>query len=629
MDNRDQDRVRGFSRRALLLGAGQLGIFGALAARLYYLQVIQAQRYATLAEENRINLRLLPPARGRIFDRFGTLLAANQLNYRALITAEDTPDLGRTLDQLAQLIHISDSDRTRILREIRQRRGFVPITVREFLSWDEVARIEVNSLTLPGIDIEVGDRRDYPLGAAGAHVLGYVAAVSPQDLTGDPLLELPGFRIGKSGVEREFELPLRGRAGASQLEVNSVGRVIRELDRRTGEPGRDVVLTIDAELQRFAAQRLGEASGAIVVLDVMGGEVLALVSEPAFEPNAFVAGIDPAYWRELTRNEYKPLNNKAIGGEFAPGSTFKMMVAMAALEAGIIDPDTTFFCKGKVILGDAEFNCWRKGGHGPVSVVRGIRESCDVFFYETARRVGVDRIAEMARRFGLGARVGIDMPGERPGLIPTAAWKKATLKEPWTLGESLVAGIGQGYISVTPLQLAVMTARLANGGHAVVPHIARDLADERALKARGANPPPKLGVADKHLAVIAQAMAEVTQHRSGTAYRSRITEAGKEMAGKTGTSQVRRITKRERETGVIANDKLEWKLRDHAVFVGFAPVAAPRYAIAVLLEHGGGGASMAAPIAKDVLLKCLERDPLAHPPGAAVATAAPASRGQG
>ncbi|MSO71825.1 MAG: penicillin-binding protein 2 [Alphaproteobacteria bacterium] len=629
MDNRDQDRIRDFSRRTLLMGAGQVGLFGALAARLYHLQVIHGQRYTTLAEENRINLRLLPPSRGRIFDRFGTLIATNQLNYRVLFTAEVSPDLGRTLDRLAQLIPLSEGDRARILREVKQRSGFVPITVREFLSWDEVARIEVNSLLLPGISIEVGERRDYPLGSDAAHVLGYVAAVSPQDLTGDPLLELPGFRIGKSGIERQFDLPMRGRAGASQLEVNSVGRVIRELERREGQPGRELVLTVDAELQRFAAKRLGEDSGAVVVIDVAKGEILALASQPAFEPNSFVSGIEASYWRELTRNERKPLNNKAIGGEFAPGSTFKMVVAMAALEAGIIDPDTTFFCKGKVTLGDAEFNCWRKGGHGPVSVVRGLRESCDVFFYVTAKRVGVDRIAEMARRLGFGDRVGIDMPGERPGLIPTMAWKKATQKESWALGETLIAGIGQGYITVTPLQLAVMAARLANGGHAIVPHICRDQADERTLKDREAVLPPKIGFTEKNLAVVLQGMAEVMQHRSGTAYRSRIAEVGKEMAGKTGTSQVRRITRSERATGVIANDKLEWHLRDHAVFVGFAPIAAPRYAIAVLVEHGGGGSTTAAPIAKDVMLKCLERDPIAHAPSAALATTTSTPRTEG
>ncbi|MBM3559279.1 MAG: penicillin-binding protein 2, partial [Alphaproteobacteria bacterium] len=337
MQRRDNDRQRLFTRRAALLAGGQFLLLGGLAARMYQLQVIESRKYQTLAEENRINLRLLTPSRGRILDRFGVPLAVNQRNYRVVVTAENTPDVDDTLQRLARLVPLSEDDQTRILREVRRKRKFVPVMVREYLSWDEVARVEVNAPDLPGVSIEVDERRAYPSGAQLAHVLGYVAAVAQEDMDGDPLLELPGFRIGRNGIERQFDPALRGRAGASQLEVNALGRVIRELDRRDGEPGQDVVLTLDAALQRTAMARLGEEAGAVVVMEAATGAVLTLASTPAYDPNAFVQGLAPAEWSALAADERAPLRNKAVAGEFAPGSTFKMVVALAALEAGVVD----------------------------------------------------------------------------------------------------------------------------------------------------------------------------------------------------------------------------------------------------------------------------------------------------
>ncbi len=622
MHRRDNDLQRHFTRRALVLGGGQAALMGVLAARMYYLQVVEADRYALLADENRINMRLLQPSRGTIVDRFGVPLAINRQNYRVLITSENTPDIEQTLNRLAHIIPISDDERARILRDTHKRRNFVPVTIREFLDWEEVAKIEVNAPDLPGISIDVGQRRFYPDSVTVAHVLGYVASVSPDDINGDPLLETPGFRIGRSGLEKKYDLALRGRAGASQVEVNALGRVIRELERKEGQSGQELVLTLDVELQRFAAERLGEESGAVVLIDVETGALLTLVSNPSFDPNNFTEGLSTAQWQALVNNERAPLRNKAIAGEFSPGSTFKMVVALAALEAGVLDTETTFFCNGKLRLGDGLFHCWKREGHGKVHLTRGIRESCDVYFYEVSRRVGIERIGDMARRLGLGANFDIDLPGERPGLIPTPAWKQAVIGEPWVTGETLVSGIGQGFVLTTPLQLAVMVARIANGKKALQPHLTRDRAVDATLIARTTDDLPDLGINARHLDIVRQGMIEVTTHERGTARRSRIGEEGMEMAGKTGTAQVRRITRRERAVRVLKNEELPWKARDHALFVAYAPLEKPRYAVAVVVEHGGSGSKVAAPIARDVLREAQLRDPAAFAPGTTTASRA-------
>lgn len=619
MNSRDTDRQRFFTRRAALLAGGQLGLLTALVGRMYYLQVVESERYQTLAEENRINMGLLSPSRGRILDRFGVPVAVNQQNYRVLIKSENTPDVPAVLDRLAMIIPIDADEKARILKEIRRKKKFVPVTVREFLEWEDVARLEVNAPDLPGVTIDVGERRFYPNGFAAAHILGYVGAPRREDLTGDPLLELPGFRIGRSGIERAFDKPLRGSAGASQLEVNAVGRVIRELDRQEGDAGRDVVLTMDMDLQRTSMRRLGEESGAVVVMDVETGGVIVQASTPSFDPNAFTEGLSDAQWRSLADNERAPLRNKAIAGEYAPGSTFKMIVALAALEEGVVSANSSFFCSGHIEVGDGKFHCWRREGHGHVDLSRGIAESCDIYFYEIAQKVGIDKISKMATRFGLGTNLGLDVPGERSGLIPTKAWKRAVIGQPWVLGETLVAGIGQGFVLTTPLQLATMTARMVNGGKPVLPHLARDVVTRGELVQRQAETYTPIGVNPRHLKLVMDAMTKVTQDPSGTAFAARIQQPGMSMAGKTGTVQVRRISQRERDDGVIKNRDLEWKYRDHALFVGYGPIEKPRYAIAVVVEHGGGGSAVAAPIARDVMTATLDRDPARLAPGADVA----------
>jgi penicillin-binding protein 2 len=597
---RDADREKSFARRSVVLASGKLLLFGALAGRLYQLQVLESSRYQTLAEDNRINLQLLAPPRGRILDRTGRPLAVNELSYRVLLVAEQAGNVDAVLDTLDHILELDDGERQRILREIGRRRRFLPVTVRDNLTWEEVVRIEVNAPELPGVSIDETQSRRYPHGDTCAHVVGYVAAVSEGEDAEDPLLQLPDFRIGKGGIEKAYDRQLRGRGGRSEVEVNAYGRIIRELARREGRPGADVVSTIDLDLQRRALDLLQGESGAIVLMDVHSGEVLALASNPTFDPNPFARGLTAEEWRALVASPRKPLTNKAIAGQYAPGSTFKMAVALAGLERGVITPATRVSCGGSVGLGNARFHCWKRGGHGSVNLHQALVQSCDVYFYEVASRVGVDRISAVAHKLGLGRTLDLDVPGERIGLLPTRDWKLAAVGEPWQAGETLITGIGQGYVLATPLQLAVMTARLVNGGLEVMPRLARSPADHGVGGA--ADRPRDLGFSAKHLKLVVAGMIDVVNSRGGTARAVAIRERGLEMGGKTGTSQVRRISRAERAAGVTKNEQLPWHRRDHALFVGFAPTHAPRYAVAVIIEHGGGGSKAAAPRARDMLL---------------------------
>jgi penicillin-binding protein 2 len=585
-----------------MLAGGKALVLGVLGGRLYYLQSVEAGRYVTLAEDNRINIRLLPPPRGRILDRTGRPLAANRLEYRVVVVAEQAQDVPATLQALGEIVPIDDDTWRRVLKEVKWKRKFVPVMVLEDLTWEDVARIEVKAFDLPGISIEEGLRRDYPVTEALSHVLGYVAPIAPGDPTDDPMLQLPDFRIGKAGVEKVYDLPLRGAGGQSQVEVNAVGRIIRELDRKEGKPGADLELSIDLDLQQLAYDRFGDESGAAVLMDVLTGEILAMVSAPGFDPNAFSRGLTPDEWRTLITNPRGPLGNKAVVGQYAPGSTFKVAVALAGLEKGVITPGSAVGCPGATRLGSAVFHCWRRGGHGTLRLRDGISQSCDCYFYEVARRTGVDAIADMGRRLGLGRPVGIDLPTERPGLLPSREWKQAAMGSSWQMGETLITGIGQGYVLSTPLQLAVMTARIANGIDAVVPRLVRDKGLWQGVRPPSPVATQRLDIDADHLRVVRDGMIGVVNGPRGTARAAAIRERGREMAGKTGTSQVRRISRAERAGGVRRNEDLPWEQRDHALFIGYAPIDAPRLAVAVIVEHGGGGSKVAAPIARDILI---------------------------
>ncbi len=473
---RDTDRYDSFTRRTIIVTAGGGLLMSGLLARMYQIQVLEEEKYATLADKNRVSVQLVPPLRGKIFDRFGIELAKNRKNFRVLIIPAQTQDMNEALDSLSQYIEISDAKREKILRTAKRQSKFSPITVVQNMEWDKFARINIFGPSLSGIQPDAADTREYPYGPLFSHVLGYVAAVNEQEAKSDPVLMLPDFRIGRAGVEASSELNLRGEAGNISQEVNAYGRVIRELDREEQKPGKDLVLTIDTDLQQYAMERLSEVdSGAAVLMDIQNGDILSLVSAPGFDPNDFNVGLSQETWDALNNDEFKPLFDKAVKGEYPPGSTFKMVVALAALEAKVISPNEWISCYGVVRLGNGRFHCWKRGGHGAVNMRNAIKKSCDVYFYEIAKRVGINAIEDMARRFGLGQTYDFGIPNEADGLVPSEGWKIANFGEKWQQGETLIAGIGQGYLLATPLQLAVMAARLANGKDQVRPRIVRSI----------------------------------------------------------------------------------------------------------------------------------------------------------
>ena len=600
--NRDNDKGKVLIRRSLIMALIKFLLLMVIIARLYYLQVYQADRYKTLADENRISTRLLVPPRGIIFDRNGVTIASNQQNFQALIVAEQAPNVQETLDAFKKIMPLSEAEEERIKKDLKRNRSFVPIKIRDNLSWEEVSRIQLNAPDLPGIVIDEGLTRYYPFGAGMAHILGYVSSVSDKDVKDDPLLEVPGFKIGKSGIEKYLEKALRGESGNLKLEVNAYGRIMKEIERVDGIPGKDVQLTIDSRLQQKAFEMFGEESGAAVLLDVHTGEILAFVSAPSFDPNMMTQGLSTEDWNALLHNERNPLTDKAISGQYSPGSTFKMIVALAALEAGVIKPETRTYCAGKMFLGNHAFHCWKKEGHGHLNVVEALQHSCDIFFYETAQKLGIEKIADMARRFGLGSKINIGLENEKAGLIPDKEWKLRRFGEPWQQGESLISGIGQGYILTTPLQLATMTARLVNGGYEIKPTFLK-VSDGEKSKIR------KIDVSPTNLELIKEGMYAVVNKPGGTAWRSQFDYHGQRMGGKTGTTQVRRITMKERSEGIKKESELPWRLRNHALFVGYAPHDNPKYAVAVLVEHGGGGSSVAAPLAGKILREAVMLDP--------------------
>ncbi|QBF30259.1 penicillin-binding protein 2 [Thalassococcus sp. S3] len=592
------------TRRAVLLGGAKAAFIGALGLRMQYLQVDQADQFRLLAEENRINIRLIPPARGDIFDRNGKIIAQNTPSYRIVVVREDAGDVDGVIARLSQLVELDDEDLNRAVTEMRRSPPFLPVTVADQVSWRDVSTVAVNAPALPGVAPEVGLTRVYPRGQDFAHVIGYVGPVSDYDLSQiedpDQLLRIPRFQIGKVGLEAKKEDSLRGKAGTKRVEVNASGRVMRELDRRPGQAGSDVQLTIDADLQNYVQSRLGNESASAVIMDCDSGDLLAIASSPSFDPNLFVRGISVADYRALTEDKYRPLANKTVQGTYPPGSTFKMITAMAALEDGLIGPDETVWCPGFLEVAGRRFHCWKRAGHGHVDLQNSLKQSCDVYYYDLALKVGQDKISAMAQRFGLGIRHELPMSAIARGLAPDRAWKKRIHGEDWLIGDTANASIGQGFMLASPLQLAVMTARLATS-RSVSPRLVKSI--DGVEEPSGAGEP--LGMNENNLRKMRRAMYAVSNDRRGTAYSSRIIEDAFRMAGKTGTSQVRNITAAERRAGVIRNEDLPWERRDHALFVNFAPYENPKYAVSVVVEHGGGGSKAAAPIARDITLQAL------------------------
>ncbi len=592
------------TRRGLIVAAAQVGFVGLLGARMRYMQVEQADEFRLLADENRINIRLIPPARGQLFDRNGAVIAENEPSYRITMVREDAGDVNTVIARLSILVELDDDELNRALTEMKRSAPFLPVTIADRITWEELSRVAANAPALPGVTPEVGLSRRYPLGSSFAHVAGYVGPVSQRDLDRiedpDQLLRIPRFQIGKVGVEAKYEDMLRGKAGAKRVEVNSIGRVMRELDRREGQSGANVQLTVDHKLQNYVQARLGEESASVVVMDLKRGDLLAIASSPTYDPNKFVRGISVADYSFLRDNDHRPLASKTVQDAYPPGSTFKMVTALAALEAGVVTAEDTVHCPGYLEVSDRKFHCWKRAGHGHMDLELSLRESCDVYYYDLALKVGIENISAMARQLGLGERHDIPMSAVTSGLAPTKEWKLRTRGKEWVIGDTVNASIGQGFVLSSPLQLAVMTARIATG-KSISPRLINTVDGISQPSGMGAD----LDINENNLRKIRKAMFAVSNNRRGTAYGSRIIEDAFRMAGKTGTSQVRNISTAERARGVTRNADLPWERRDHALFVNFAPYDNPEIAVAVVVEHGGGGSTAAAPIARDVTLQAL------------------------
>ena len=641
---KERDFRRSISRRGAIIGIGQLLLTGFLGGRLYQLQVTQSRRYKRLSDKNQFDLRVVAPPRGRIYDNKMRLIAGNAESFQLRMTPMHVNDMVGTLRSLSKVIDLPESVQNSVLKTAKKEPSFRELIVRRNLTQRELARLAIRSAYFPGVSFEKSLRRIYPQGALTCHITGYVSPISRDEIERDgSLQQMPDLSTGKIGVEYAQEPSLRGMPGYERIEVNARGRPIRVLRDTDPRAGNDLQLSIDIGVQLHASKLLRQGrseivsfaekdvqaglasnpelvahitsgddlilrdskgrltppeSGAAIVMDIHTGNVVSLVSTPMYDPNIFTEKLLTRDWRRLNNHPRRPLLNRSTSGMYAPGSTFKMVVGLAALEAGIISEKSSFFCKGDMELGNATFHCWRKGGHGRMNITSALEQSCDVYFYEVALKTGIKRIRNMALRLGLGDVTGLDIPGEKSGIIPSHEWKLSTHGKVWTPGETVVAAIGQGYVLATPLQLAVMTARLANGKYAVNPSLVMHDPDNMPVF-------EPLNISESVLSVIRKGMLAVTGGSLGTARNYALSKQYGGMAGKTGTVQVKRITKQQREDGITKNIDRPWKERDHALFVGYAPINAPKYAISVVVEHGGSGSSMAAPIARDIMAKTI------------------------
>ncbi|HEU5286633.1 MAG TPA: penicillin-binding protein 2, partial [Sphingomicrobium sp.] len=580
----------------LLAGGAQAAVGAILIGRLGWLSVAENERYQLMSESNRVQLIIVPPRRGWIIDRHGKPIAINRSDFRVDLIPEQLGDVEQTLTTLTELLDLNVDDVDRILKELKAARGYQPVQVAENVPYENYAAVTVRLPELPGVQPMRGFSRYYPDGPAVGHLVGYVGAASAKEYEKEknPLLITPGFKIGKEGLEETLEKNLRGTPGGQRVELTARGKLVRELTPKPDRSGATVPLAIDSDLQEFAARRLGEESGSVVVLDCLTGDVLALVSMPAYDPNSFSDGIGRTEWKMLSEDPRRPLLNKVLNALYPPGSTIKPMGALALLQHGV-EPQERIFCPGGYRLGNRFFRCL--GRHGSVDMRRAIAKSCNTYFYAMGHRIGYDRIAPMAKRLGLGQKFDLPVVSQSYGTVPDSEWKERRYKQnkrlierpDWTASDTLNASIGQGFLIINPMQLAVMGGRIASG---------RDI--QPRLIGVGKKPAPLLGLPVEHLEIVRGGMWEVV-NGDGTAGASRLPLPGIEMSGKTGTAQVRRIA------GGQRGQSGEWKYRDHGLFVCFAPSANPRYAASVVIEHGLGGARAAAPVAKDVLTFLFDR----------------------
>ncbi len=589
------------NRRAALLTLGKASIFAILVSRLAYLQIIENDNYSALSDDNRITHRLLEPERGFIFDISGKTIATNKENYQAAIILEETVNINEALNAFNNVLPSAKLNISETIKRIKKSKKFVPIKLIDDLSWDDFAKLNSNIHKLKGVYPVVGFKRYYPKSESHAHLVGYVSAIDEKEIYKNPFAKLNNAKSGKIGIERSHDESLRGILGNKSIEINAVGREIREIKRVESKKGENIQLTIDSELQEFCYKQLKGVSGSISVINVKTGEYLALASSPSYDPNLFSTGLNNKKWLELTSNKFKPLINKTISNSYPPGSTIKPLVAIAALESGI-NPSERLYCNGQHEIGDKSlesgvkiFHCWKKKGHGSVDLSDAIKVSCDVYFYQIARKIGIDKIAEVCKRFGLGKEVFDIFYEESKGIVPNKKWKKEVLGESWMVGETLSAGIGQGYFLTSSAQLSLALAQIVNGGMNLKPSIVVGKKNSNSIQ----NYDGRIISNLKYLEIVKQSLIDATNTVGGTSYRSRISGDFK-MGGKTGTSQVRVITKKERDEGIIKNKDLPWDERDHGLFIGYGPIDNPLYALSIIIEHGGSGSGAAAPLAKKI-----------------------------
>lgn len=594
----DNMRKTMYSRRSMLLGGAQLGVAGLLGARMAWISIAENERWQLLSESNRVQLSLIPPRRGWIVDRAGQPIAMNRSDFRVDLIPDRLQNPDRVIASLVELLSLPEDEVARIRADLEEAAGYQPVQVADGLEWEQFAAVNVRLPELPGVAPLQGYSRYYPAGPAVAHLVGYVGAPNREEYeeTRDPILMVPGFKIGKDMLEKTMEDSLRGEPGARRAEVTARGELVRELDTRPDVSGDVLRLTVDAGLQAYAARRLGPESGSVVVIDTLTGGILCMTSMPAYDPNSFSDGISHLEWNMLSEDDHVPLRNKTLQGLYPPGSTIKPMNALALLGQNI-DPEETISCAGRTRIAGGNFHCWRRGGHGAVNMNRAISQSCDIYFYQMGVRIGMDPIAQTARTLGLGQRFdGLQVPYQYFGTVPDPAWKQRRYGEEWQTYDTVNATIGQGYMLTNPLQLAIMAARIGSG-RSLTPHLVATEAGARAAP---------LDFSAEHFDIVRQGMSDVV-NGAGTARRARLPIDGVELAGKTGTAQVRRITMAERAGGVRSNASLPWALRDHGLFVCYAPTDNPRYAAAVVIEHGGGSGA-AYPVARDVLTYLYDQD---------------------
>ena len=599
-------KLSSINRRMFILGIAKIIILGGIVSRLFFLQVKENKKYLTLSDKNRIREWKLPPVRGDFEDFFGNTIAGNFEAYQLHLIPEQVDNFRYTMNRIKTILELSDKEFQKIIKRKKEIKPWETLIVADNLSWKNFSKINNNLYDLNGVKPIISISRNYPFKENYTHILGYVSQANENDIASNDYIKekfVQGLKVGKRGLEKTFEESLIGNNSIERYEVNAYGRRISQLAFQQGDKGQTIKLTVDTEIQKLANELLIDKSGSICVMDIFTGHVVAMHSSPSFDPNSFVFGISQDDWQLIRNNPMKPLINKSISGNYSPGSTIKPIVALSALENDIVSPKFTVQCRGHkhpLELYGQTYHCWKKEGHGYVNMREAMKQSCDTYFYEVARKLGVDKLSETAKKFGLGKKVfGNLFDNEKDGLVPNTLWKKNALGRNWLLGETIITGIGQGYIQTTPLQLCLMTAQIANGGHKIYPTLLIDNNDKKDKFVSLVNNP-------ENIKFVQEAMFSSTNEIRGTSYRSRIEDSRYQFAGKTGTAQVKRITERDRELD-LKTSEIPYEERDHALYVAFGPYKNPRYAISILVEHGGSGGSVAAPLAKTLFKKIIDR----------------------